>query len=155
MTDLKTGDFVKIIGQDTIGEVISLKGNQVEIAMGPMKMMVKRNRLQQVAPPASANETESTDMVNASGIDTKQKLMDFQFELDLRGKMKEEVMEIMPPWLDDAILLGLQDLKVIHGRGVIKDTVRAWLRQFKEVESVTDAPREKGGEGSSLIRLKK
>lgn len=92
-------------------------------------------------------------MIISSGIDTKEKLMHFKFELDVRGKMKEEVMMELPVWVDEAILLGIKEAKVIHGRGngILKDTVRSTLRKFKEVDSVAD---EGGNDYITLVKFK-
>lgn len=141
METIKVGDFVKINGQDSIGEVISVKGNDLQVALGIMKVSVKKNKVSPAHPPvAEDNRGIKSNMVESSGIDTKEKLMHFKFELDVRGKMKEEVMMELLVWVDEAILLGIKEAKVIHGRGngILKNTVRTTLRKFKEIDSVSD-----------------
>lgn len=142
MDTIKVGDFVKINGQDSVGEVISVKGNDLQVALGIMKVSVKRNKVSTANPPVIAEDKRGIkgNMVESSGIDTKEKLMHFKFELDVRGKMKEEVMIELPVWVDEAILLGIKEAKIVHGRGngILKNTVRTTLRKFKEVESAGD-----------------
>jgi len=153
MEEIKQGDYIKIIGQTTIAEVIAVRGNDLEIAMGPMKMNVKKSKVELVHPPAPTNQTPQPPKQH---VDTKEKLMHFKFELDLRGKMKEEVMVELASWTDDAILLGIKEATILHGRGngILKETVRQILRKYKDVESTGDAPREKGGEGVTLVKFK-
>lgn len=155
MNQFEPGDFVKIIGQDTIAEVVSDKGKELEVALGAMKMTVKKNRVEPAKAPEkilSGNENSFT----SSGIDTKEKLMHFQYELDVRGKMKDEVFTTLESWTDDAILLGVKEAKIIHGRGtgVIKDTVRAFLKKYKEVESLSGDPADKSGDYMTIVKFK-
>jgi DNA mismatch repair protein MutS2 len=155
MSEIKPGDFVKINGQDTVAEVLSVKGNDLEVAMGIMKMTVKKNKVTLSQAPPDSFETLADTTGNVT-IDTKEKLLHFQFELDVRGKAKEEVISLLTNWVDDAILLGLQEARIVHGRGsgVLKDTVRSFLRKYKEVISLSDEVREKGGDHVTLVKFK-
>ncbi|MCR6642630.1 MAG: Smr/MutS family protein [Sporocytophaga sp.] len=155
MSEIKPGDFVKINGQDTVVEVLSVKGNDLEVAMGIMKMTVKKNKVTFSQPPQETFIPVSHDSGNVK-IDTKEKLLHFQFELDVRGKAKEDVITLLTTWVDDALLLGLPEARIVHGRGsgVLKDTVRSFLRKYKEVESATDEVREKGGDHVTLVKFK-
>jgi DNA mismatch repair protein MutS2 len=155
MSEIKVGDYVQLNGQDTIAEVLNVKGNDLEIAVGLMKMSVKKNKVTLVEAPEK-EEGKEIDFINSSGIDTKEKLMHFKFELDVRGKMKEEVMNELSIWTDDAILLGITEAKIIHGRGngILRNTVRSVLRKYKEVESVKDEAPERGGEAVTLVKFK-
>lgn len=51
MSEIKVGDFVKITGQESVGEVISIKGNDLQVALGIMKVMVKKNKVSLATPP--------------------------------------------------------------------------------------------------------
>ncbi len=156
MADLKPGDFVIIDGQEAIGEVLSIRGNNVEVALGVMKVTVKLNKVTLTSAQKEEKSESQSDSGTSSFIDTKEKMMHFKFELDLRGKMKEEVMVELLTWIDDAILLGVEEAKIVHGRGsgVIKDTVRAMLRKYKEIEKISDEERERRGDGVTVVRFK-
>jgi DNA mismatch repair protein MutS2 len=58
--------------------------------------------------------------------------------------------------VDDAILLGVSEAKVVHGRGngILKDTVRSFLRKYKEVQSVGDDEKGKGGDFVTVVKFK-
>jgi DNA mismatch repair protein MutS2 len=154
MAEIKPGDFVTIDGQDTIGEVLSVRGNNVEVALGVMKVNVKLNKVTLTKPPEAEKQTAAKDSPYL--VDTKERMMHFQFELDLRGKMKEEVMVELLTWVDDALLLGVEEARILHGRGtgVIKNTVRSMLRKYKEVGSMNDETKERGGEGVTVVKFK-
>ncbi|HEY8402786.1 MAG TPA: Smr/MutS family protein [Cytophagaceae bacterium] len=154
MENIKPGDFVKLNGQEAIAEVLAIKGNDLEIAMGQMKMTVKKNKVTLAEPPEEEEYEEES--IGFSGVDTKEKLLHFKFELDVRGKMKDEVITELSNWVDDAILLGVKEASIFHGRGtgVLKDTVRSFLRKYKEVESVADAPKDRGGDNMTIVKFK-
>ncbi len=157
MAELKPGDFVTIDGQETIGEVLSVRGNNVEVALGVMKVMVKLNKVTLTEPPEDEKETtENFSGANGYQIDTKERMLHFKFELDVRGKMKEEVMVELTTWIDDALLLGVEEAKILHGKGsgVLKTTVRSILRKYKEVEKLSDEVRERGGDGITVVKFK-
>ena len=156
MQTFKPGDYVKIIGQDTVGQILSVKGNDLEIAVGLLKFNVKKSKVE-LTEPEEEEETEDYEYDAAhSGIDTKEKLLNFKYELDVRGKMKDEVITELTSWVDDALLLGINEARIIHGRGsgVLKDTVRSFLRKYKEVGSVGDDLQEKGGDYNTLVKFK-
>ncbi len=157
MQNIKPGDFVTILSQGTVGEVIAVKGNDLEIALGLMKVTVKKNKVAPaLAPKEDDSRLSSYHDQGSRGIDTKEKLMRFKFELDVRGKSKEEVMAELAEWVDDALLLGIKEATVVHGRGngILKDTVRATLRKYKEIGNLSDAVLEKGGEGTTVVKFK-
>lgn len=154
MEDIKPGDYVSIVGQDTVAEVLLVKGNELEIGVGAMKMKVKKNKVKLAEKPFEAENTLFSNPGPA--IDTKERLLHFQFKLDVRGKAKEEVMTELSSWADDAILLGVEEAKIVHGRGtgILKDTVRAVLRKYKEIQSLSDGTHQNGGDHVTIVRFK-
>ena len=157
MSEFKVGDFVKITGQENIAEIISIKGNDLEVVMGILKTIVKKNKVALTNPPLPTIADKSPVANAIDSIDIKDKMANFKFELDVRGKMKDEVMVELSSWADDAILLGINEARISHGRGsgVIKETVRSVLKKYNEVESLTDAEQHHGGEFVTIVRFKK
>ena len=145
---MKVGDKVHVEGYEGLGEIIALKGNAAEVAMGLLKMKVKTENLTVTDEEDEWEEDEPSHYT----VDTKEKMQNFQFELDIRGKMKDEVITLLTTWADDAILIGVDKAKIIHGRGngVLRDTVRSFLRKYKEVEKVGN---EEGswGDGATIV----
>ncbi|MBX9853320.1 MAG: Smr/MutS family protein [Cytophagaceae bacterium] len=158
MSEIKPGSFVKIKGQETVAEVVSVKGNDVEIIVGIMKIQTKKHKLElaKASEIETPSQKKSENLIQSSGIDTKSKLMNFKFELDVRGKMKEEVITELTSWVDDALLLGIPEAKIVHGRGngILKDTVRSFLKKYKEVDKVEDGPEFAGGNFVTVVKFK-
>jgi DNA mismatch repair protein MutS2 len=90
------------------------------------------------------------------GLDLAQRQKSFKSELDVRGKRPEEVLTILDAFMDDAIVLGNVNLKIIHGKGhgVLRGIIRTHLKTYRNIESINDEHVERGGTGITLITLK-
>jgi len=84
------------------------------------------------------------------------KLENFQLTLDLRGKRAEESLSILQHYIDDAILLNLTEVRILHGKGngILRQITRDYLRSIKEIKKYQDAPLEQGGAGITVINFK-
>jgi DNA mismatch repair protein MutS2 len=151
----KVGDLVAIKGRDEVGTITSIKARTAEVAFSLLKLKVNLEDLELVDEDELEEETEEASNASA-GIDTKDRMLHFQFELDVRGKMKDEVITLLTTWMDDALLLGVDKATVIHGRGtgVIKDTVRNFIRQYKDVSILHD-PSLRNADSITVVSFKK
>lgn len=151
----KPGDLVAIKGREEVGTIVSIQGKQAEVAFAMLKLRVSINDLEVVTEDELEVEETSSTPINTA-IDTKERMLHFQFELDLRGKLKDEVLVLLTTWMDDALLLGVEKATIIHGRGtgVIKDTVRNFIRQYKEADIQHD-PSLRNADSITIVRFKK
>ena len=80
----------------------------------------------------------------------------FTSVLDIRGKRVEEVQALLIRFMDDAILLGQSEVKILHGKGegVLRAVVRDYIKKLKSVESFRDEHADRGGDGMTLVKLK-
>ncbi|MEC7752611.1 MAG: endonuclease MutS2 [Bacteroidota bacterium] len=147
------GDYVKLKGQDTIGQVVNIKGKDAELSIGELTSFVRLNRLEKVTRKAYKQQGQSGGF---SGYDYASKQAEFNSKIDLRGMRAEEVIPLLSSWLDEAILLGIRDLQIVHGKGngVLRQVTRDHLKNYKEVASVKDEHADRGGAGVTLVTLK-
>ena len=84
------------------------------------------------------------------------KLMDFQSTLDLRGKRAEETISLLQKYIDDAIMLAIPEVRVLHGKGngVLRQVTRDYLRSVREIKSAKDEVPERGGSGITVVIFK-
>ena len=89
------------------------------------------------------------------GLDLAQRQKFFKRELDVRGKRPEEVLTILDAFMDDAIVLGNVNLKIIHGKGhgVLREIIRTHLKSYRNIESINDEHVNRGGTGITLVTL--
>jgi len=89
--------------------------------------------------------------------DMHQKVGVFERQLDIRGMKAEEVMYVLEKHIDDALLIGIYDFSILHGKGygVLRNVTRQILSKHPNVESFESEHVERGGDGITLVRLRK
>ncbi len=85
--------------------------------------------------------------------DLHRKLLSFEMTLDLRGKRVDEALALLQHYIDDATLLSLNEVRILHGKGngVLRQVTRDYLRSRKEVKSAKDELLERGGSGITVV----
>ncbi|RFS15581.1 endonuclease MutS2 [Emticicia sp. C21] len=154
--EITIGSFVRIKGQATIGEVLSMKGKDAEIAIGELKTNVKLNRLEKMSRKEFREAVKESIKPRMTGIDLNEKMMNFSFNLDLRGKRGEEALGAVDNLMNDAIMLGYPELRIIHGKGdgILRTLIRQHLRSYKQVAGMSDEHADRGGQGVTIVRMK-
>ncbi len=149
---LGEGDYVKIEGQEVTGRIISLKGTVAIVQFGDMRSSIKVSKLVRTNPQGKQQKA----FVRSLGIDILSKQSTFNSTLDVRGSRVEEIISRLDQFLDDAMLLGHSDLRILHGKGegVLRKVIRERLQQNKRVASFGDEHVERGGAGITLVVLK-
>ncbi|HEY8935275.1 MAG TPA: Smr/MutS family protein [Cyclobacteriaceae bacterium] len=151
--EIKEGDYVRIIGQDGRGLVLSLKGKTAVVQFGEMSSNVNVSKLEK---STGMTTREVTTKLRSAGINVIEKQAHFSPTLDVRGKRVEEVIPLLEQFLDTAILLAQGELKILHGKGegVLRKVIREHLKKVKEVASFADEHIERGGDGITIVVLK-
>jgi DNA mismatch repair protein MutS2 len=158
---LGTGDRVAILGQEGHGEVVSVKGKTAEVLFGGMKTLVKVSQLEKLSR-AEVREREATArkaaVANSGGqsLDLTGRMAGFSPTLDLRGERAEDALTKLMSFVDDAVMFGIPEIKILHGRGngVLRQIARDYLRRNRTVASVGDEHADRGGDGVTLAVLK-
>ncbi|MFC6999230.1 endonuclease MutS2 [Rufibacter roseus] len=157
---LQVGEKVTVEGQDSVGELLAIKGKTAEVSFGGLKTIVKLEKLERPDPnmvrEKAKKDKETANAAPSRGLDVTQRMADFVHSLDVRGKYAEDALTTVMNFMDDAIMLGIPEVKIIHGRGsgVLKQMIRDYVRTLREVASVSDEHIERGGDGASVIVLK-
>lgn len=88
--------------------------------------------------------------------DLQKKLSTFELTLDLRGKRAEETFSILQHYIDDAILLSIPEVRILHGKGngVLRQITRDYLSHIKEVKKYGDEALERGGGGITVVNFR-
>ena len=149
--EIKTGDFVRIRGSESAGKVLSLRGKNVEVEIGEIRTTIKTEKLEKISRLPGAQLKKSSQ-----GINLGEKLMDFSNQLDVRGKRTDEAMKMVEFWLDEAMLLGQQELRILHGKGngILRTQLRNFLKLFPQVSGIRDEHPDQGGAGITLFSIR-
>jgi len=152
---IKIGDKVSIDGGDASFKVSAIKGNEVELSVGEMKTMVKLNRLKKTTGDKLIEQSQPA-FKRVQGIDINERMNNFSSTIDLRGKRGEEAINLVDSFLDNALLLGSYELRILHGKGdgILRKLIREHLRRVSFVSTFKDEKVEFGGDGITIVELK-
>jgi DNA mismatch repair protein MutS2 len=83
-------------------------------------------------------------------------MQNFKLTLDLRGQRAEEAIPNLQKYIDEAILLSIKEVRILHGKGngILRDIIRSQLRAIPEVKKFNDEHIEQGGHGITVVSLK-
>ncbi|MBV6645153.1 MAG: Smr/MutS family protein [Cyclobacteriaceae bacterium] len=149
---LKVGDQVIIDGQDTVGEIVNVKGKQAEVTFGTLKSFVALTRLEKISNRQAKEQRKAA----ARGVDINRKMAEFSRELDLRGKRAEEVLPMVDTLVDEALMLGVNEVRILHGKGhgILREIIRNHVRNDPNILKAEDEHVERGGSGITLLTLR-
>ncbi len=151
---IKPGDRVRILAFDELGDVVSIDGKNAEVMMGSMKVRQPLSSLERVG---KAKEERTTSPSAASIARERQAATgDMPIELDIRGKRVDEVQPIVDSYVNDAYLLGMPFVRVIHGKGTgaLRTVVRDLLKNSPAVSRAETAGPNEGGDGATVVHLR-
>lgn len=155
---LKVGDFVKVINQDTIGELTEISGKDALISFNSIKFRTQISKLERISRKLAKIEMKSKQRSNFNLIadDINEKAANFSLSIDLRGRRVDEALSEIRDYIDDAILLNIKELNVLHGKGdgVLRQVVRDYLDGISEVEKYQDQHVQFGGSGITIVNFK-
>jgi DNA mismatch repair protein MutS2 len=155
---IETGDFVRIKDQGSVGQVLNITRNTAEVAIGDLKSKLKLSRLEKISKKEytvhPGKGFKDTSRIISS--DLNEKLKFFESTLDLRGKRAEEALNILNQYLDEALLLSMNEIRILHGKGdgILRDVIRTYLQQIDFIDRFYDEDVERGGAGISIVHLK-
>lgn len=151
----RQGDFVRISGTDTVGEVSEVRGKSLMILSGSLKMLVDANKTE----PVSAEEYRKS----APAIHAAQKIdwslttrrNSFNPRIDVRGMRTEEALQQVQELVDTALMIQYRHLEILHGKGngILRQMIRQYLESTGAVKSMTDEHVDRGGAGITLVEL--
>jgi DNA mismatch repair protein MutS2 len=156
---VKVGDLVKLksLGrQARVERVIDAKN--FEVLVGTMKMRVAESDIAEVTPMAAVTPLEAArrqggiTVQMASGSDSDSVPM----EINVIGRTAEEAQDEVSRYLDRAFMAGLPHIRIVHGTGmgVLRRTLREFLKNHPQVTSVTEPPHDQGGQGATEVELR-
>ncbi|MBC5992377.1 endonuclease MutS2 [Pontibacter cellulosilyticus] len=155
---IKEGDNVALVGQESVGQVVSIKGKTAEVLFGGLKTIVKVDNLEKLEGQVAKQKKAASKAEEGytRGMNMTQRMADFGSTLDIRGEYAEDALNKVMNFTDEAIMLGIPEIKIVHGRGngVLRQVVRDYLYSIPEVVSVANEAEERGGNGATLAVLK-
>ena len=151
------GSNVKIKGQTSVGEVLEINGKNAVVAFGSIKTTVKLDRLERTnAQPKQADvSTKSTYISSQTQDSIYEKKLNFKQDIDVRGMRGDEALQAVTYFIDDAILVGMSRVRILHGTGtgILRTLIRQYLQTVPGVSHFADEHIQFGGAGITVVDL--
>jgi DNA mismatch repair protein MutS2 len=153
--EIVIGSLVRIKGQETLGEVLDIRGKDADVAIGDLKTTIKLNRLEKISKKEYKQKV-SPKAHKVVGLDLNEKTMNFSFNLDIRGRRGEEALVEVDQFMNDAIMIGYDELRIVHGKGdgILRNLIRQHLRGYNQVAKTQDEHPDRGGAGVTVVSMK-
>ena len=163
-SQLQKGDSVRIKGLNTVGTIESIQGKQATVIFGDVRSKVKMEQLEKVdggkRKVESGNSAQkhadlamqTSKMTRATMEDRRQ---NFHQDIDVRGMRGDEAVDAVMHFIDDAILIGMSRVRILHGTGsgILRQLIRQYLHTIPNVKSYRDEHVQFGGAGITVVEI--
>lgn len=153
---IEVGDSVRLKGQTSVGTVLELQEKQATVAFGMIKSTVKVDRLEKVSKNQIKKEIQKSTFVSEQTSEQMhEKRLHFKQEIDVRGMRGDEALQTVTYFIDDAIQVGAQQVRILHGTGtgILRQLIREYLRTVPGVKNFHDEHVQFGGAGITVVEL--
>ncbi len=154
--EVKVGGKVRIKGQDGAGEVTEIKGKKATVAFGQILTTVALDRLEAISNSEYKRQVRPERARTVVSVDIASRRLNFRDHIDVRGMRAAEALEQVEDFIDDALMVGVAEVTILHGKGTgaLKEEIRRYLRSVAEVASATDDHADRGGAGITVVRFR-
>ena len=167
---IAVGDLARIKGLKSTGTVEAISGNMATLVVGGMRTKLPLARLEHdinkdnTQGENNASKTRMDEIkeglqsfkmshMTQDTIDNHRK--NFHQDLDIRGLRGDEALTTVQHFIDDAILMGVPRVRILHGKGngILRQLIRQYLAAEPEVTSYRDENVQFGGAGITVADL--
>ena len=153
---LKVGEKVRVKDGGMVGEVSKVSTKAVTVIIGNLSTKLPLDRVERVTSNeyrAAVRETPKPRQVYDAGISERK--ANFRLELDVRGQRVGEAIENVMRYIDDAIMLDVSSVRILHGKGTgaLREEIQKYVRTVPGVVSATDEHIQFGGSGVTVVKF--
>ena len=151
---ISVGENVKIKGQTSVGQVMEISGKNAIVAFGSIKTTVKLDRLERSnAAPKTESMAKSTFVSSQTHDQMYEKKLSFKQDIDVRGMRGDEALQAVTYFIDDAILVGMDRVRILHGTGtgILRTLIRQYLSTVPSIRHYADEHVQFGGAGITVV----
>ncbi len=148
--EIHKGMTVRVRGFSQVGTVLEEpRDNKANVQLGSIKMTVKTSDLEPERSPAKVTQI-------ARKSHQLEKAQTASVEFNLRGFRAEDAEQQLERFIDESILAGLENVRIIHGKGegILRQVTQSVLRRHRGVEGYRDGESTEGGQGATIAVLK-
>ena len=154
---LKVGEKVRIKDNGMVGEVSKVSTKAVSVIVGSITTKLPLDRVERITAneykAVAGKSADKPRQVYDAGISERK--ANFKLELDVRGERVNDAIEIVMRYIDDAIMLGVPSVRILHGKGTgaLREEIQKYVRTVPGVSSAADEHIQLGGSGVTVVKF--
>ena len=147
------GDNVRMRGLTTVGTVEAISGKEATVIFGDVRTKVKMSRLEHTTKTPETTQPATFGISNETRQTIDSHKLNFHQDLDVRGMRGDEALNAVQHFIDDAILVGMSRVRILHGKGngILRQLIRQYLQSVPNVTSCKDEHVQFGGAGITVV----
>lgn len=154
---LKLGEKVRIKSNGMVGEVVMVSAKEIKVVIGSVSSLMSADKVERISSNEFKQASKKTSAPVYEKVDPaiRARKLNFSPEIDIRGQRLQAALDIICRYMDDAIMLGVSPLRIIHGKGsgVLHEELQKYLRTVPGVKDVRDEDIRQGGSGVTIVTL--
>ena len=125
------------------------------VAFGNMITTLNEKKLEKISEKEYKNKSKNSDSQKSSFTDFGERRLNFKPEIDVRGKRAEEALQTVKDFVDEAIVINMSTIKILHGKGdgILPQLIRQYLETVDVVRSFHDESVQFGGSGITIVEF--
>jgi len=153
---LKVGEKVRVKDNGMVGEVTKVSAKAVVVIIGNISSKMPLDKVERITSNEYKSVIKETSRpVSAIRYDSSisERKLNFSTEMDIRGERLNDAIEKVTRYIDDAVMLGIPSVRIIHGKGtgVLRDEIQKLVRTMPGVASARDEHIQFGGTGVTIV----
>ena len=153
---LEVGDKVRIKGSEIVGEITQMSDKTIAVAVGNIISKMAPYKVERISNQEYKDSTryaKPQSIITSSSISERR--LNFKPKIDIRGERLDSALDIVTRFIDDALMVGLSEVKILHGKGngVLREEIRKYLKTMPGVNSLRDEALQLGGAGVTVVTL--
>jgi DNA mismatch repair protein MutS2 len=155
ITTFKIGDWVRLIESNAEGRILNIQKTKAEVAIGDLRSFVSLSKIE-ITENKTTNTRRSLSGAEGTSTSYSEAARDMSPQIDVRGMRGDEALLEVEKYLDKALMMGFQKIRILHGKGdgILRKIIRESLKKYKEVASIENEHVDFGGDGISVVTLK-
>ena len=153
---LKVGEKVRIKENGLVGEVAKISNKSVTVIVGNITSTMAPSRVERISSNEFREASRKVFAPVQQRVDSAitERKLSFKPELDIRGERLADALDIVTHYIDDAVMLGIGSVRIIHGKGtgVLREEIQKYLRTIPGL-TVSDEDVRNGGTGVTVVKL--
>lgn len=154
--ELVKGDTVRIKGMTTVGTIEIINEKTATVIFGAMRSKVELSKLERAVMPKKTSMPQVWQTMSKATRDAiEERRLNFKQDIDVRGMRGEEALTAVGYFIDDAILVGMRRVRILHGTGTgaLKTQIRQYLATETNVTAFRDENVDFGGAGITVVDI--